>query len=109
MAAAVITVAQLAQGIAARTLLGKGVAHIKPRTHHKMTGTQIQCSASLVGLWWLSPYSLSHWFAVRMPQTVPHGGPHFNAESDQRPIVTLVAGRPDLKREQRSLRRRASL
>src|SRR5580698_3453625 len=61
-----ITVAQFANGTAARMPLGKGVIHNRPRTHHRMTGTQIQCSASLVGLRWLEPYSSSHCSAVRM-------------------------------------------
>src|SRR5580692_5380051 len=61
-----ITVAQFANGTAARMPLGKGVIHNRPRTHHRMTGTQIQCSASLVGLRWLEPYSSSHCSAVRI-------------------------------------------
>src|ERR1700735_1199584 len=62
----VMTVAQFANGTAARIALGKGVIHNRPSTHHRITGTQIQCSASLVGLRWLDPYSSSHCSAVRM-------------------------------------------
>src|ERR1700733_140950 len=65
-AKSVMTVAQFATGMAARMLPGKGVIHKSPSTHHRITGTQIQCSASLVGLRGREPYSSSHWSAVRM-------------------------------------------
>src|SRR5580704_17762334 len=66
IASSEITVAQFANGTDARIALGKGVTHNRPRTHHRMTGTQTQCSASLVGLRWLEPYSSSHCSAVRI-------------------------------------------
>src|SRR5579872_372557 len=61
-----MTVAQFAHGMPLRMAPGNGAIHKNPSTHHKMTGTQIQCSASLVGLRWLDPYSSSHCSAVRM-------------------------------------------
>src|SRR5579862_735428 len=65
-ASAALSVAQLSHADACATGAGTGAAHNQPNTASTMDGTQIQCSSSLVGFWWLAPYSSSQSLTLRM-------------------------------------------
>src|ERR1044072_4567827 len=65
-AASVTSVAQLSHCETRVKTCGTGSDPSRPKTANTMSGTQIQCSNSLVGCRWLTPYSSSHSLAVRM-------------------------------------------
>ena len=66
MVASATSVAQLSHGDTAAKAAGTGVAHSRPMTARTIAGTQIQCRSLLVGCWWLTEYSPSQSFTVRI-------------------------------------------